>query len=170
VRRGAILSLAAQARLKMITIIPSGQTTLRNQFGELSEEVASLFASVVPDAQLPPASERPSVQLAHSEIADDDVERALGYAGISKANAPVGIPAMTEPRTVGRDFLIFSLHALEAHLRETAPDTITACERAGGFRAFAESREISGFEYLVAGLIECIRWCETHRAALNMRW
>ena len=162
--------LSGQTRLAMFTIITSGQTTLLHQFGALSDEVASLLVSVVPDAQLPPASDRPFVQFTRSEIADEDVERALGYAGITKANAPVGIPAPTEPRAVGRDFLIFSLSSLDAHLRETALDTITECERAGGFPAFVESSEISAFEYLVAGLVECIRWCETHRAALSIRW
>jgi hypothetical protein len=154
----------------MFTIIPNGQTTLLQQFGALSSEVASLLASVVPDSQLPPASDRPSVQLPHSEITDDDMERALGYAGIIKANAPVGIPAATEPRAVGRDFLIFSMSGLETHLREVASDTITEYERAGGFHAFVESREVSAFEYLVSGLVECIRWCEMHRAALSIRW
>jgi len=154
----------------MFTIIPNGQTTLLQQFGALSGEVTSLLSSVVPDSQLPSASDRPSVQLAHSEITDEDVNRVLGYAGIIKANAPVGISGPTEPRALGRDFLIFSLSGLEAHLREVASDTITECDRAGGFHAFVESREVSAFEYLVAGLIECIRWCEVHRAALSIRW
>jgi hypothetical protein len=154
----------------MFTIIPNGQTTILKQFGEMSAEATALLSSVVPDSQLPPSADRPSIQLAHSEITDDEVERALGYAGITKANGPVGVPVPTAPSPVGRDFLIFSLQELEMHLRQTARDTVADYERVGGMSAFVESREITAFEYLVAGLIECIRWCIAHRAALSIRW
>src|SRR5437762_780479 len=108
----------------MFTIILKGQTTILNQIGEAGTEAAALLSSVVPDSQLPPDAERPTVQLAHSDISDDEVERALGYAGISKANGPIGVPVAIAPRAVGPDFLIFSLPELEAHLRQTAPETI----------------------------------------------
>jgi hypothetical protein len=154
----------------MFTIIPKGQTTILTQFGEISADIAALLSSVVPDSQLPPSADRPCVQLAHSEITDDEVERVLGYAGITRANAPVGVPVLTGPRSVGRGFLVFSLHDLDAHLREVAHGVIAECESVGGFHAFVESREVSAFEYLVAGLAECIRWCLAHRAALSIRW
>lgn len=154
----------------MFAIIPNGQTTILKQFGETSAEATALLSSVVPDSQLPPTADRPSIQLAYSEITDDEIERALGYAGLTKANGPVGVPVPTAPRPVGRDFLIFSLQELEMNLRQTASDTVADYERVGGMSAFVESREITAFEYLVAGLIECIRWCIAHRAALSIRW
>lgn len=154
----------------MFTIIPNGRTTILAQLGEASSDAVALLSSVVPDSQLPPSAERPFVQLAHSEITDEEVERALGYAGITKANGPVGVPVPTAPHPLGRDFLIFSLQDLDAHLQQTASDTIAECERSGGFQAFVESREITAFEYLAAGLSECIRWCMAHQAALSIRW
>ena len=154
----------------MFTVIPNGQTTILKQFGDMSAQATALLSSVVPDSQLPPPAERPSVQLAHSEIADGEIERALGYGGITKANGPIGIPVPTAPPLVGRDFLIFSLQDLETHLRQTARVTVADYERAGNLRAFVESRELTAFEYLVAGLVECIRWCVAHHAALSIRW
>jgi hypothetical protein len=154
----------------MFTIIPKGRTSVLEQIGENGDEVVALLASVVPDSQLPLSPDRPSVQLAHSEIADDEVERALGYGGITKADSPIGLPTAMAPVALGGDHLIFSLRDLEAHLRQTAPDLSAEYDRAGGFRPFVESRELSAFEHLVAGLLECIQWCLSHRAALSIRW
>lgn len=110
------------------------------------------------------------MQLSHQEIPEDDVEGVLGYAGITAANAPVGLPCDFEPRKVGRDCLLFPLTRLEAHLRNTQSEVIKEYEHHGSFEQFLESRDMPARDYLVAGLLECIKWCCKHRAALTIRW
>jgi hypothetical protein len=154
----------------MFTIIPEGQTTILKQLGNLGMCAAPLLQSIVPDAQLAPAADRPFVQLAHSELANEDADRVFGYAGILKANAPVGIPTLIEPQFLGASYLIFSLELFEEHLRTVAGETIAELERAGGFEAFLDSEEVTAVEYLVAGLMECTKWCREHQAALTIRW
>jgi hypothetical protein len=151
----------------MFTIIPYGQGRIPC---EASAEAADLLASVVPDTQLCEPSQRPFVQLSHQELPENDVEAVLGYAGITTANAPVGLPSDFEPRKLGRDCLIFPLPQLEAHLRRTQPEVIAEYERHSSLEQFLESRDIPARDYLVTGLLECIKWCYKHRAALTIRW
>jgi hypothetical protein len=149
----------------MFTIIPYGQGKLPGD-----SEAADLLASIVHDAQLCDPGQRPSVQLSHQEIPGNDVEAVLGYAGITAANAPVGLPGDFEPRKIGRDYLLFPLSGLEAHLRKTQSEVIAEYERHSSFEQFLASRDMPARDYLVAGLLECIKWCREHRAALTIRW
>jgi len=153
----------------MLTIIPKGREILQ-QVGNLDVTLRPLIDSLVPDEQLPPAGERPFVQLAHSEIDQQDLESALGYAGIDQANAPIGLPIAMEPLAIGKSLLLFSLDDLEKHLRDQFDEVLSEAERAGGFPAFLDSRDVEAIEYLVVGLVECIRWCKDRRAALQIRW
>jgi len=151
----------------MFTIIPYGQDhILRNNAGE----AVDLLASVVSDTELCHPAQRPFVELSHQEIPGDDVEAVLGYAGITVANTPIGLPCDFEPRKVGRDCLLFPLSGLEAHLRSTDAGVIAEYERHRSIEEFLESRDTSARDYLVAGLLECIKWCRKHRAALTIRW
>ena len=154
----------------MFKIIPEGQSTIVQQLGELAAFAAPLVQAIVPDAQLPPPAERPFVQLAHSEIANDEADRIFAYAGIFRANAPIGIPGTFEPQFIGSSFLIFSLDGLEEHLRTVATETIAEYERATSFQAFLDSMDASAADYLIAGLMDCLHWCREHRAALAIRW
>ena len=129
-----------------------------------------LMDALVSDASLPPAGERLFVQLAHAEIDQQDLESALGYAGIDQANAPVGLPMAMEPLAIGKSLLLFSLDDLEKHLRERFEKVLAEAQRAGGFPAFLESRDVEAVEYLVVGLVECIQWCKDRNAALQIRW
>ena len=151
----------------MFTIIPYGQNKIP---GGSASEAADLLAAVVPDEQLCEPSQRPFVELSHQEIPGEDVETVLGYAGITTANAPVGLPCDFEPRKLGQDYLLFSLPRLEAHLRKTQPAVIEEYERCTSFEQFLDSRDMDAREYLVAGLLECIKWCRKNRAALTIRW
>ena len=151
----------------MFTIVPYGQ----NEFLVSSaNEVADVWGAIVPDEQLCESSQRPFVQLSHQEISEEDVELVLGYAGITMANAPVGFPCDFEPRKLGRDYLIFPLPRLETHLRKTQPEVIAEYERHNSLEQFLESRDMEARDYLVAGLLECIKWCYKYRAALTIRW
>jgi hypothetical protein len=151
----------------MFTIIPYGRGHLP---GDDGSDATDLLASLVPDTQLCDPAQRPFVELSHQEIPEVDVEAVLGYAGITKANAPVGLPGDFEPRTVARNCLLFPLSGLEAHLRRTDAGVIAEYERHSTIEQFLESRDMSARDYLVAGLLECIKWCRKHRAALTIRW
>lgn len=151
----------------MFTIIPYGRGRIPC---ESDGEAAELLAAVSAESQLCDPADRPSVQLSHAEIPEEDVEAILDYAGITVANAPVGLPCDFEPRKSGRDCLFFPLSGLESHLRRTQPEVIAEYERHSSFEQFLGSRDMLAREYLVAGLIECIKWCYQQRAALTIRW
>lgn len=151
----------------MFTIIPYGRGQLPCENGS---DATDLLASVVWDTQLCNPAERPFVQLSHQDIPEEDVEAVLGYAGITTANSPVGLPGDFEPRKAGRDGLLFPLSGLEAHLRRTNAAVIGEYERCHNIQEFLESRDIPARDYMVASLIECIKWCSQHRAALMIRW
>jgi hypothetical protein len=153
----------------MLTIIPKGREILQ-QASDLNVVLRPLINSIVSDESLPPAGERPFVQLAHSEIGQQDLKSALGYANIDQANAPVGLPIAMEPLAIGKSLLLFSLDDLEKHLRERFESVLSEAQRAGGFPAFLDSRDVEAVEYLVVGLVECIRWCKDRHAALQIRW
>ena len=151
----------------MFEIIPYGRG---HMLSNNDSEAADLFASVVPDTELCDPTQRPFMQLSHQEIPENDVEAVLGYAGISAANAPIGLPGDFEPRKVGRDCLLFPLSGLEAHLRRTDAGVIAEYERHHRIEEFLKSRDMSARDCLVAGLLECIKWCRKHQAALTIRW
>jgi hypothetical protein len=151
----------------MFKIIPRGQDMI---LGDIASEAADVLASVVPDAQLCEPAQRPFIQLSHQEIPEEDVEQVLGYAGITAANAPVGLPCDFEPRRVGGHYLLFPLPRLEAHLRRTQPEAVAEFERHASFEQFLEARDMPARDYLVGGLLESIKWCSKHRAALTIRW
>jgi hypothetical protein len=153
----------------MLTIIPKGREILQ-QVDSLSAALRPVVDALVPDESLPPAGERPFVQLAHAEIDQQDLKSALGYANIDEANAPVGLPIAMEPLAIGKSLLLFSIDDLEKHLRERFEVVLSEAQRAGGFPAFLESRDVEAVEYLVVGLVECIHWCKDRNAALQIRW
>ena len=150
----------------MFKIIPYGRGHI---LGDFDNEASGLLASLVSDAELCDPAERPFVQLSHQEIPEDDVEEVLGYAGITKANSPVGLPCDFEPERVGQ-YLLFPLAQLEDHLRQTQGELIAEYERHGSLEEFLDSRDMPARDYLVAGLLDCINWCRKHRAALIIRW
>ena len=153
----------------MLTIIPKGREILQ-QASDLNAVLRPLIDALAPDESLPPAGERPFVQLAHAEIDQQDLKSVLGYANIDQANAPVGLPLAMQPLAIGKSLLLFSLDDLETHLRERFDAVLSEAERSGGFPAFLESRDVDAVEYLVVGLIACIHWCKEKRASLQIRW
>lgn len=151
----------------MITIVPCGRGPALEG---LKHEAADLLASVATDAQLCEPGNRPFVELSYQEIPEEDIEQVLFYAGIAKANAPIGLPCEFEPRKCGRDYLLFPLAQLDAHLHKIEPGVAAEYERHASIAQFLDSRDVPAREYLTAGLLECIKWCLRHRAALKIRW
>lgn len=153
----------------MLTIVPCGRATVARMFGPAGAAAGRLIESLADDGELPPEAEQPFVQLAHSDVSDADVELAFGYAGIWRANAPIGLPIRCEPHLLTQSVMIFPLEGLESHLRSSFDEIVSKAERVG-FAAFLEEEEIGALEYLVVGTIESIRWCNARRAALMFRW
>lgn len=117
------------------------------------------------------AGRRPFVQLAADELVGEDVDEILGYAGIRASNAPIGLPIAFEPVS-SEGVLLFPLEGLEQHLGQVASDIVQAVDRAGSMDAFAEQRGegMGAREYLVGGVLECIRFCRSRGEALVIRW
>jgi hypothetical protein len=157
----------AESKKDMFTIIPYGRG---QRLDSLNGEAADLLASVGPDEQLCEPGKRPFVELSYQEIPEEDIEQVLGYAGITKANAPIGLPCEFEPRKCGRGYLLFPLAQLDAHIRKMEPGVAAEYERHESIVQFLESRNVLARDYLTAGLLECIKWCSRHRAALTIRW
>lgn len=144
----------------MFTIIPYGRGRLPS---DDDRDTADLLASIVPTKEVCDPAQRPFVELSHQEIPKEDVEAVLGYAGMTKANAPVGLPGDFERRLVARDCLLLPLSGLEAHFRRTDAAVIAEYERHSTIEQFLGARDMSGRDYLVAGLLECIKWRCKHR-------
>lgn len=151
----------------MLTISPYGNGP---QLKHISEEATELLAYVVSETQLCDSAARPFLQLSYQEISTEDIEMVLGYAGITAANAPVGLPADFELFQTDGDCLLFPLSGLEAHLRTSQPELIGEYEIHDSFEQFLESRDIAAREYLITGVIECINWCRKNQAALTIQW
>jgi hypothetical protein len=151
----------------VLTIIPYGRG---QALDTISIEAADVFASVAPDTELCDPGKRPFVELSYQEIPEEDIEQILGYAGITEANRAIGLPCDFEPRAYGRDYLLYPLRRLDAHVRKVQPAVVAEYESHPSVVQFLESRDILAREYLIAGLLECIKWCQRHRAALTIRW
>lgn len=151
----------------MLTISPYGNGP---QLNHIPEEATELLAFVVSDALLCDSAARPFVQLSYQEISGEDIEAVLGYAGITAANAPIGLPRDFEPFRTGGDCLLFPLSGLEAYLRTTQSELIGEYESHDSFEKFLESRDLAAREYLITGVMECINWCRKHQAALTIQW
>ena len=121
------------------------------------------------------SEERPFVQVAADEIPGEEVDEILGYADIPVYNAPIGLPFNFDPLPLGKEpneLLLFPLDGLEAHLRNAARDIFLSFDQQGSMDAFVDWRgeELSGRECLVAGVLECIRYCKRTKHALVIRW
>lgn len=156
----------------MFEITPTPISECRAQIERSLSGHEALLGLLPASAEASVAGEqRPFVQLAAEELAGEDVDEILGYAGIPASNAPIGLPMRFQPMS-SEGVLLFPLEGLEQHLRQVAPDIVQAFNRSGSMDAFAEQRgdSMGGREYLVGGLLECIRFCRSHDEALVIRW
>ncbi|MFN7975695.1 MAG: hypothetical protein U0166_25705 [Acidobacteriota bacterium] len=112
------------------------------------------------------------VQLRYEEIEEAEIHRLLGYGGISRASAPVGLPiGPFEPLDAG-PVRLFPIRGLCDHLAAVAPRTVARFEAAGSMDAFEEAlaEEITASRFLVGGVLEVSRFCTTSGHALRIRW
>jgi hypothetical protein len=119
---------------------------------------------------------QPTIQLSYDEISGHDIDRLLGYAGISSANTPIGIDAAFLPLVLGTDpksqVLLFSLAELEAHLARAEPAIAERFRTLGSMDQFVADRgdAMTAVEYLTGGTLECISFCRAKKQAMIVRW
>lgn len=117
-----------------------------------------------------------SIQLAYHEIPAAELDRLLGYAGITSANGPIGLDADFLPRAIGSgvrtQFLLFPLAGLESHLTAEEPRIADALRTLGSMDTFIQQRgdAMTAVEYLAAGVLTCINSCRTMKQALVITW
>jgi len=155
----------------MFEIFPEPLELLEERIESYAAEMSQIWPKAK-EAEIMDLKKKPFVQLSSEDLAAEDVEQILGYAGIPKSNGPIGLPIDIEPKQLGADILIFPVKGLEAYLREKEPDIIQSLEAAGSMDAFAEKLgdKMTARQYLVGGVIECIRFCNKYGEALVIHW
>jgi hypothetical protein len=113
----------------------------------------------------------PFVQLNHEEMSGEEVDRILGYAGISTYDTPIGLPLEFEPITTERG-LVFSLVKLKEYITLVAPDVALDVRTSGSMDQLAnlQANALTARQYLVGGVLACIDFCEEHGEALLFHW
>ena len=151
----------------MFKAIPHGEKAFRQRVGSEVDATGDLLA-LANDTELPPPEERPFVQLSYNEITGQELDRILG-GDICAATCIVGLPGGTERALPGTDVLLVPLSNLANRLRTAEPQLAMEFD-AHGTDAIMASREVTVAEYLVLGMLHCIAWCDTRRAALMISW
>jgi hypothetical protein len=156
----------------MIDIEPNPYASVRRQLEAGGVQLPpEILNQLLQESLVVPEQVRvPSIQLSYDEIPEAELDEILGYQAISKAFAPIGLPFELTP-VRHSSFLVFPLRGLSGDLERVAPQTVSEVLRLGSMDAFIVQREeISAREYLVGGLIECVRFCERFRHGLVIRW
>lgn len=160
------------------TVRPVALKTVIDEIGEFKAGVPPELLSAMTCLR-EEALERPSrlfVQVGYEEMAQPDIDRIFGYAGISRANRPIGVPVgefhPVEVAGQGGPILLFPIDGLLRHLVHVAPGIMTRFEESGSMDALAElsGESMSAEEYLVGGLAELTRFCIAGHHALGVRW
>lgn len=121
-------------------------------------------------------NDSPFVQLGYDEIADEEINRLLGYAGIASVNAPIGLNGDFAPVLIGTEpktqVLLFSLPRLEQHLSTVEPDLVRQIRNLGSMDSLVDKRcdALTASEYLTGGLLACIEYCRTKDQAIIIKW
>lgn len=160
----------------MIRIQLETHSTVCTIIGQLFDNLTSPFRDQLQRDSLVDDHEPPFVELAYSEISDSELEPILGYSGILNANAPIGIDCDGIPKLIAASpenkFLLFPIRELEAEIRRNASDIATRYDQLGGMTGLCDELgdEMSAREYLVGGLLDCVKYCKERRFALVIRW
>ena|ERR1700730_13424000 len=154
----------------MIDIVPIPLAILKQRLAQYAGELKQIWPAL--NSQGDTSEKRPFVQLSYDELPDEEIDRVLGYEGIPRFNAPVGLPLEMKPIRLGaNEYLLYPLSGLRNHLRLVARETVSDLEKAGSMDNFVAGRKsISALEYLVGGVWQCIGFCETNWEALSIRW
>ena len=128
--------------------------------------------ALLDDATISP-SPPPWIQLSYDEISDEDLERLLGYAGITSANQSLGLPVETLSVTLSeKPVVVYSVSGLANHLQSVEPQIVAAYRQAGDMDTFSRIRgeQMTAKEYLIGGILDCISYCMRTRSVLSVRW
>jgi hypothetical protein len=123
----------------------------------------------------PEPAPQPLVQISYDEIVGEELDRLLGYAGIPKSNRPIGLVGEFPPfvvGTLGGGCLVFPVKGLYRHFSEMAPDLFNRFANCGSMDSVCKRRgeEMTVVEYLIGGVLECIKVCQDFHMALTIRW
>jgi hypothetical protein len=160
----------------MIRIQLETHSTVCTIIGQLFDNLTSSFHDQLQSDSVVDDHEPPFVELSYSEIPDSELEPILGYSGILNANCPIGVDCDGSPELVGvspeKKFLLFPIRELEAEIRRNASDIATRYDQLGGMNGLCDELgdDMSAREYLVGGLLDCIKYCKERKFALVIRW
>jgi hypothetical protein len=132
----------------MITLTPMGLDALDSDLAaalrQLCEDVKESWTGEAGE---------PFMQLSYDEISIETVEELFGYADVALTNSPVGVPCDVEPKSKGREWVLFSLQRFEFFLN--------------GLRT---SRNERFDEEIIKELVDLIRFCVHRRLLLGISW
>lgn len=159
----------------MFTIQPMDLESVRREVERFAERIPDVWRFLNETSSGQVETGHPFVQLSHHEIEEADVDAVLGYASITQANKPIGLPLTFETVSVGEskrdEILLYALDQLEKHIQAADTSTAAAYDDAGSLDEYLRATpDAAPRQYLVAGVIACIRFCRQHKHALSIRW
>jgi len=165
------LKFEGEKERRMLEIFPQSLSAIKERIRPFAADVPQIWSSLH-DTEKSVKSKRPFIQLSSRDLEDSDVDNILGYAGIPMANAPIGLPFAFESKQLGNEILIFPLDGLESYMIENEPRILQALTQAGSMDAFATmlGDEMTSRQYLVGGVVDCIRFCRENDEALVIHW
>ena len=160
----------------MLEIYPISYVSLKNDVRGLESKYQSIWDEIVNRGGEITPNKSLFLQVGYNEIAGEELDRILGYRGIAQANKPIGLPcefdAFSWARSTGSETLLFPLSGLYSHFREVAPVIFNEFGTYGSMDAYVDFKgdEMTAVEYLVAGSLECIAFCNRNRFGLALHW
>lgn len=119
----------------MLTIQPIALESVRREIERVAQQIPDVWRFLNKMSSGRVDSGHSFVQLSHHEIEGDDVDAVLGYARITQANKPIGLPLTFEAVSVGEskrdEILLYALDQLENHIQDTDTSTVAAYDAAG---------------------------------------
>lgn len=157
----------------MFEIFPAPMERIRRIIS-LDEKRDAEIAAILASNSIPTTSRRPFVQIVAGDISPDDVERILEFQEMTY-HTPFGFPGKFKTRILkveAGSILLFPLDELREHLSAVARESFREFSKAGTMDKLIEERkdDISAEEYLVCGILDCIRFCEKYNEVLTVRW
>lgn len=140
------------------------------------DSVPSVFREAMDLPSNEPTRSVPFVELAYDEISAEELDRVFSYADIAKTNSPIGIDCNGTPVLLGgeaeNNFLLFSIDELETAIRRDFDEISSSYQRVGSMDALVGELgdSMTAIEYLVAGVLDCIRFCKEFGYSIAIKW
>jgi hypothetical protein len=140
------------------------------------DSVPTVFREAIDLPSKEPARSVPFVELAYDEISVDELDRVFSYADIARMNSPIGIDCISSPFLLGgeakNNFQLFSIDELELAIRRDFEEISSFYQRIGSMDALVVELgdSMTAIEYLVAGVLDCIRFCKEFGYSIAIKW